>query len=308
MTTASKFSGLQVLAVRYRGINPAPGDERALDAYSAAGVYTSLNLPVEISEPTFPTELSTGVQAEDFGLFNGIIADLTAEAVRARKAILMTGGDCTHLTGIVGGLQQAFGAAARIGLIFFDAHGDFNTPATTISGSLGGMPVAVCAGLAYPRWREAAKILAPIPPDRIILVGPRNLDPEESRLIKAAGVTVVDLPGSGLDEAVKDLAQRCDLIYLHIDADILDETFVPDHATREPNGPDMKQVRDAIAIVMQTGKVQAYAVVSIYAGGEHRERDVASGIALIEGGLRSWPNGNLDGQNLTNSNRDHLPW
>jgi arginase len=168
-TTDSKFTGLQVLALRYRGISPAPGDERALDAYSAAGVYSSMNLPVEISEPTFPADLSTGVQADDFGLFNGIIADLAAEAMRARKAILMTGGDCTHLTGIVGGLQQAFGAAARIGLVFFDAHGDFNTPATTLSGSLGGMPVAVCAGLAYPRWREGAKILAPIPPDRIIL-------------------------------------------------------------------------------------------------------------------------------------------
>jgi len=200
----------------------------------------------------------------------------------------MTGGDCSHLTGIVGGLQQAFGAAARIGLVFFDAHGDFNTPATTISGSLGGMPVAVCAGLAYPRWREGAKIHAPIPPDRIILVGPRNLDPEESRLIKATGVTVVDLPGTELERAVNDLAEHCDLIYLHIDADILDEAFVPDHGTREPNGPDIDQVLEAVATVMHTGKVQAYAVVSIYAGGSHRARDVASGIALIQGGLRAW--------------------
>jgi arginase len=246
-----------------------------------------LNLPVEITEPIFPDDLYTGVQAEDFGLFNGVIADLAAEAIQAQKAVLMTGGDYTHLTGVVGGLQQADGAAARIGLVFFDAHGDINTPATTISGSLGGMPVAVCAGLAFPRWREGAKILAPIPPDRIILVGLRNFDPEECRLIKATGVTVVDLPGFGLEKAINDLAQRCDLIYLPIDADILDEAFVPDHGTREPEGPDMEQVRDAIAAVMKTGKVQAYAVVSIYAGGVNRAR-CCLGVALIQVGLQSW--------------------
>jgi arginase len=290
VTPHTKFTGLQVLAVRYRGVEKAEEDERALDAYQTSGVYTRMNLPVDITEPYFPNQLASGVQANDYGQFNGIIADLAAEALRARKAILMTGGDCTHLTGIVGGLQQAFGAAARIGLVFFDAHGDFNTPAITLSGSLGGMPVAVCAGLAYPRWREGAKILAAIPPDRIILVGPRNLDPEEGRLIRATGVSVVDLPGSGLEEAVNELARRCDFIYLHIDADILDEAFVPDHGTKEPNGPDMEQVLEAINIVMETGKVQAYAVVSIYARGEHRERDVASGIALIQGGLRSWHN------------------
>ena len=76
----------------------------------------------------------------------------------------------------------------------------------------------------------------------VITVGPRNLDPEESRLIKATGVTVVDLPGTELERAVNDLAEHCDLIYLHIDADILDEAFVPDHGTREPNGPDIDQV------------------------------------------------------------------
>jgi arginase len=292
MTTNEIFSGLQVIAVRYRGVKLAEEDERALNAYAAANVYASAGLPVEISEPTFSNNLSSGVQADDLGLFNGTIADLVAAARRAKKAILLTGGDCTHLTGIVGGLQQAHGAATRIGLVFFDAHGDYNTPQTTISGSLGGMPVAVCAGLAYPRWREGAKILAPIPPDRIVMAGLRNLDPAESQLIRATGVTVAAIaPGfSGkiLDQAIKDLADRCDMIYLHIDADVLDEVYVPDHGTKEPNGPNMEQVLQAVLTVMQTGKVKAYAVVSIYADGPDRARNVASGIELIQGGLTAW--------------------
>ena len=292
MPTDEDFSGLRVIAVRYRGVKRVQGDERALGAYAEADVYSSAGLPVEIYEPTFAEELASGVQADDLGLFNGTIADLVADGRRAQKAILMTGGDCTHLTGVVGGLQQAHGAATRIGLVFLDAHGDYNTPQTTISSSLGGMPVAVCAGLAYPRWRERAKILAPIPPDRIVMVGLRNLDPAESQLIHATGVTMASVapgfPGDPLAQAVEDLAERCDLLYLHIDADVLDEAYVPDHGTKEPNGPSMEQVLDAVAVVMRTGKVKAYAIVSIYAGGPARAGNVTSGIELIQGGLMAW--------------------
>jgi arginase len=292
MGAHDQFSALQVIAVRYRGVTPATADERALDAYAAANVYASAGLPVDICEPHFPTQLASGVKADDYGLFNGIIADRVAEARRANKAVLMTGGDCSHLTGVVGGLQQAHGAQARIGLVFFDAHGDYNTAHTTISGSLGGMPVAVCAGLTYPRWREGAKIIAPIPPDRIVEVGLRNLDPAEKQLLEATGVTMAAIapgfPGVPLEQAINELASRCDIIYLHIDADILDEAYVPDHGTKEPNGPNMEQVQQAISVVMRTGKVRAYAIVSIYAGGPNRERNIRSGIELIEGGLTGW--------------------
>jgi len=204
----------------------------------------------------------------------------------------MTGGDCTHLTGVVGGLQDAHGPAARIGLVFFDAHGDFNTPRTTLSGMLGGMPVAVCAGLAYPNWRERSHIAAPLPTDRIVMVDVRNLDEAEEQLIRATDVVIAapapGFPGEDLEQSIADLADRCDMLYLHIDSDILDESYVPNHGTREPNGPDMKQVHAAIDTVMAIGKVVAFAVVSVYGKGEGSDVSVASGIELIRGGLESW--------------------
>ena len=70
--------------------------------------------------------------------------------------------------------------------------------------------------------------------------------------------------------------------------DILDESLVPNHGTKEPNGPDLPQVLDAIELVMATGKVAALAVVSVYGEGAGSAVSVASGISLIEGGLRSW--------------------
>jgi arginase len=157
---------------------------------------------------------------------------------------------------------------------------------------LGGMPVAVCAGLAFPRWREGSHIVAPLPTDRILMVDVRNLDPAEAELVKAVGITVAapakGFPGVDLEAALNDLAGRCDLLYLHIDSDILDERFVPNHGTREPNGPDMAQVQAAIKTVMATGKVAVLAVVSIYGEGEGSAVSVASGIELIRGGLQQW--------------------
>jgi arginase len=157
---------------------------------------------------------------------------------------------------------------------------------------LGGMPVAVCAGLAFPHWREASHIVAPLPTDRILMVDVRNLDPAEAQLIQATDIVIAapaaGFPGADLQRAVADLAARCDLIYFHIDADILDAAYVPNHRTREPNGPGMDQVKAAIDTVMATGKVAVFAVVSVYGEGEGSQVSVASGIELIKSGLESW--------------------
>ena len=300
MPETEPLSALQVIGIRYRGVQFADNDERALDAYIASGIYDAIEVSVGITEPQFPghpmleddPQNPYHAREADFGLFNGLIAEQVATARRAGKAVLMTGGDCVHITGVVGGLQDVHGPDARIGLVWFDAHGDFNTPYTTLTGSMGGMPVAVCAGLAFPTWRESAHIAAPLPADRIAMVDVRNLDPAEEQLIRSAGILIAapaaGFSGDDLTAVITDLASRCDLLYLHIDSDILDESYVPNHSTVEPDGPDMAQVLAAVDVVMATGKVAAYAVVSVYASGEGRERSVQSGIELIGGGLAAW--------------------
>jgi len=283
---------LQVIGVRYRGSRVAQGDERALDAYIEARVYERAGVAFQLTEPRMPEERRVEHEPDNLGVINGVIAEAVAEARRAGRAVLLTGGDCTHCTGVFGGLQQAHGPAARIGLVWFDAHGDFNTPRTTLSGMLGGMPVAVCAGLAFPRWREAAGIVAPLPSDRIVLVDVRNLDEPEEQLIRATDATIAaaapGLAGADLAASVGELAARCEMIYLHIDADILDEAYVPNHGTKEPNGPSMEQVQGAIDVVMATGKVAALAVVSVYGAGPGSDICVHSGVELIGGGLEAW--------------------
>ena len=284
--SGAPLSGLQAIGVRYQGDQYVSDPHRALEAYLAHQVYDRAGVPVDYAEPRLPEDNRETDPVLRLGDLGNEIASLVADARQRGDVVAMTGGNCSHVTGVLGGLQEAHGPATRIGLVWFDAHGDFNTEKTTLSGSLGGMPVAVCAGLTLPEWRERSHILSPLPTDRIVMTDLRNLDPLEKQLIEATEATVVPL--SDLEQAAADLASRVDMIYLHIDADILDAALVPSHRTQEPDGPDMAQVLAAIEGVMATGKVVAYAVVSVYYGGADAEVDLASGIELVGEGLATW--------------------
>ncbi|MBU0595627.1 arginase family protein [Candidatus Bipolaricaulota bacterium] len=290
--TGRPLRRLSVVGVRYRTTTPAEDDERGLDAYAASGVYASAGVPFHVVEPRLPETAPSIDLVLSLGFLNGAIAEAVAAGRRTGAAILMTGGDCTHVTGVVGGLQDAHGPGLRLGLVWFDAHGDFNTPETTPSGMLGGMPVAVCAGLAHAPWRELSHIAAPIPTDRILFVDVRNLDPPEEDLIWATDASVAAVapgfPGEDLAGAVARLDATCDAIALHIDADILDASLVPSHGTKEPNGPDLEETAAAIETVMATGKVVTLALVSIYNRGDEGRLSMASGIELLRRGLASW--------------------
>lgn len=289
--TAATSPGLHVVRVRYEGHEPFRPDGDPTASYADSGAYAVFGQP-SVGEPAFPEAERVADPVVNLGLIGGEIAAEVARGRREGRPVLVVGGTCAVVPGVVGGVQEAHGPAARIGLAWFDAHGDFNTPETTRSGMLGGMPVAVSAGLAHPAWRERSRLLAPLPTDRILMVDVRNLDPAEADLIRAVGIEVAapapGFPGADLEQAVADLADRCDLIYLHVDADILDERFMPNHPTREPNGPDTRQVLAAIEAVMRTGKVGAFALVSVWADGEGGDVALASGIDLLRGGLDAW--------------------
>jgi arginase len=270
--------------------------ETAATAYGRAGLWERLRAAGLALDGPHAVTVPEGILTADDRIGNlGRIGAATsaeiADGLRAGQRTLLAGGACHAVVGAVAGVQAAHGPAARLGLVWFDAHGDFNTPGTTITGRLGGMPVAVAAGLAYPRWRALAGQAAPLPTDRIVMVDVRNLDPKERDLIAATDVEIVPIDDrlAALDAAVRRLAAECDLLYLHVDVDVLDARYVPNHPTVELNGPSLEATLRAIGRVLATGKVGLAAVVSVNVVGEGGDRSLASGVALIEGLLTRWP-------------------
>jgi arginase len=272
------------------------GLNNAASIIEAAGFFDALpSLGVEVDGITHPVPVP--VDASDdptvrLGAFNAQIASAASDAIARGAQPFLVGGTCSHLPGMVGGLEQAYGPTARIGLIWVDAHGDFNTPRTSYSQMLGGMPVAVVAGLCYPEWREKSGISSPMPTDRILMIDVRNLDDREETLIRSTDVTIARFGENGESDeivaAIDALAAKVDYLYLHIDSDILDVRFQPNHPTAEPNGPDDKTVDALIEHVMGTGKVVALAVVSINPEEPGGAISLASGQQMMRTGLRSW--------------------
>jgi arginase len=193
-------------------------------------------------------------------------------------------------------LQAAVGAGTPIGIVWLDAHGDFNTPETSYSGILAGMPLAILAGLAGPLWREAAGLASPIATDRLVLAGARDLDEKEAELLRSTDVRVVPAAevrqGEPFAEVVAWLASRSDLLYLHVVLVVLDPRFVPSASTPAADGLTVEELARAMSTVLGTGKVAAIAVTSLNPGaGSRGQRSIESVLTLLEKALPAWADG-----------------
>jgi arginase len=156
---------------------------------------------------------------------------------------------CPSMPGLVAGLQRSGSTIEplRIGMLWLDAHPDFNTPETTRSGSLGGMPVAVATGRALQVLRLDARLNPPMSDQHVVMGGVRLTDPLEQRLLddsRIEQVSVDDLrqSASAVFAQLDRLSRITDKLYIHIDMDVLDPKEVMGHGNKVPNGPSSQQL------------------------------------------------------------------
>jgi len=203
------------------------------------------------------------------GLANGHLAEYVAE--NEANGVLTVGllGNCNALMGMLGGLQHSrpSGDPLRIGLVWIDAHGDFNTPETTLSGMLGGMPVAVSAGLALQRLRQESRLDPPVPTENILLVAVRDTDPEEEALIRTHGLARVSTRdvrelSQALHDQMARLSEVSDLIYVHVDMDVLDPREVPGHGLTVADGPTSQELAAALEEIFRYPRVAGLGIAS----------------------------------------------
>lgn len=154
------------------------------------------------------------------------VARAVAEQVAAAKRqgefpVVFTGNCNAAALGILSGLQE------DLGVIWFDCHGDFNTPETTIGGFLDGMALSIVAGHCWTQLAESIPGYAPVTEDKIILAGARDVDALEGHRLAASAVRLITPATLAQPEnAFDDFRLPVGKVYLHLDLDVLD----PDYA------------------------------------------------------------------------------
>jgi len=287
-----------VITVPYRYDEPDTGLGAGPAALLRAGLLDRLmesghEVRGPVESRLDPDHRLEGHTIANLGALGARTAELVASARRAGERTLVLAGDDTAAIGVVAGLQQAEGEAVPVGVVWLDAHGDFNTPETSYSGILAGMPLAIIAGLAEPQWRQSAGLAAPIPTERILLGGVRELDPEEERALRSTSVTIVACDevraGEPFAPKVERMAARCQAILLHLDVDVLDPHLVPSATTPVERGLELDEAVSALTTVLRTGKVAAVCVCSLNPGGGMRgQTSIETTLALLEKALPAW--------------------
>jgi arginase len=183
------------------------------------------------------------------GLSLGHFADIVAQNEREGYFTVGLFATCPSMPGLVAGLQRSGPTREplRIGMLWLDAHPDFNTPETTRSGSLGGMPVAVATGRALQVMRLDAKLDPPLPDRHVVMGGVRLTDPLEQHLLDTSQIeqlSVEDLQKQtpAVWAQLDRLNRLTDKIYVHIDMDVLDPREVMAHGNKVPGGPSSEEL------------------------------------------------------------------
>ncbi|HLF01800.1 MAG TPA: arginase family protein [Anaerolineales bacterium] len=221
-------------------------------------------------------DLGPGTVLQRIGRNDAILARHVAAAHHAATLPVILGGDCLVSIGAVAGLRRALDT--DFGIAWFDAHGDFNTPDTTISGYLGGMPLACCCGRGLEILREAAGLERPVNEANVIMLGIRDLDPPEKALLDQTPVRIFD--PAGTPSFVPDNRPT----YLHFDIDAMDPSLAPGVNYLTPNGLSMENALAAAQKIKP--HLAAFALTAVDPERDRDGQTVQTAIQLIRGILR----------------------
>jgi arginase len=184
---------------------------------------------------------------------------------------LVVGGDHSIACGTVGGLSAWHARAGqRIGLIWFDAHGDFNTPQTSPSGNVHGMPLAACLGYGAPELTALGDRVPMIDPRNAVLVGVHQVDAGERDLIRKSGIKAytmreIDMMGMHrvMREAIEIASDGTAGFHLSYDMDGCDPSVAPGVGTAVPGGTSYRESHLVMEHAAESGKLLGLEITEI---------------------------------------------
>lgn len=229
------------------------------------------------SQAPLTTEVGTSFE------LNRLLAEQVRAAINEHKFPLVLAGNCNTSVGAVSGLDKR-----GLGIVWFDAHGDFNTPETTLSGFLDGMGLAMATGRGWQAILHAIPGYAPIPASNVIHIGGRALDEEEGRLMRESGMAIVPPGGSengvraALDAALARMQERVSRFHIHVDMDVLDTGDIPPNQLAVPGGLAVGFVEEIIARIKEKIAISAAALTSYEPDFDQGDRVLDAGMRLIK--------------------------
>lgn len=216
------------------------------------------------------------------------LASEVESAADAGAFPLVLGGDHSVALGSLAGMgTYAKKAGRRLGVLYVDAHGDFNTPETSPSGNIHGQCLAASCGLGLSELVNLHSVGRKVDPANVCFVGTRDLDPDERDLMRAAGVTVFsmsDIDRQGFPAVLRQVSAffraRADLVHVSFDMDVLDPMFAPGTGIPLPAGLTNREALLLMEEMSDTGLVRSAEIVEVNPVLDVRNQTAVLAVAL----------------------------
>lgn len=202
---------------------------------------------------------------------SGLLARKVGRIMERGRFPLVLGGDHSIAVGTVSGIAAfAQGQGKRIGLLWIDAHGDINTPETSPSGNIHGMPVAALLGFGLKELTGVGGKAPKLAPQNVALVGIRSLDTGEKHRLKETGVqvhTMADIDRHGvhkiMEKALARVTRGADYVHVSFDLDAVDPTVAPGVGTPVKGGLDYREAHLIMEVIADSGVMTSLEMVEV---------------------------------------------
>jgi arginase len=206
---------------------------------------------------------------------------------------LVLGGDHSVASGSVAATAEFVRRDGKpLGLIWVDAHGDMNTPATSTSGNVHGMPLASLLGPEPSELSRIGGVTPKVRPEHTVLIGIRNLDEREKELVRASGVrvfTMKDIDRSGIavvaEQALAIAGHGTGGVHVSFDLDVCDPTIAPGVGTPVKGGLDYREAHTLMEIVADSSLLRALDLVEVNPILDDRNMTAILGVELAASAL-----------------------
>lgn len=287
---------LGILGVPITIGQPNKGADLGPDAIRHAGLYTVLqnlnasyqdygNVQIKNEEANQIDQATNLKNLNEVAAASELTANKVSEMIQEGQFPLLLGGDHSMAIGTIAGVQQHY---ENLGVIWYDAHADFNTERTSPSGNIHGMSLAVNLGMGHEKLTSILQNEPKIKPENVIIIGARSIDSGERELIKEKGIKVYtahEVEQQGIESVIKEslnyLTARTDGIHLSFDVDSLDPIYVPGTGTPVEGGLSVRESHYALRLLNESEKIVSAEFVEVNPLLDERNQTAKRTVELI---------------------------